>query len=77
MNGNNIKKRAYNKLDFTQDEEEKIISFVKINPELYDPKNSNFKNKIHKEKLWNDLAITMDKTGRFQLRALINYDSFK
>lgn len=56
-------KRTYVRLNFTQDEEEKIISFVKLHPELYDPKNENFKNKAHKDKLWNDLGKTFDKAG--------------
>lgn len=58
-------KRAYTKLQFTPDEEEKIISFVKMNPELYDPKNANYKNRSHRDKLWNELGETLDskKTG--------------
>lgn len=58
-------KRAFTKLAFTSDEEEKIISFVKNNPELYDPKNANYKNRSHRDKLWNELGETLDsrKTG--------------
>lgn len=54
------KKRVYSKLQFAREEEEKIITFVKLNPELYDPKNSKFKDKAHKEKLWNDLAVSFN-----------------
>lgn len=59
------KKRNYSKLHFTHDDEEKIITFVKQYPELYDPKNSNFKNKAHKDILWSDLGKTLDniRTG--------------
>lgn len=61
----NDKKRNYSRMHFTQDDEEKIITFVKQNPELYDPKNSNFKNKAHKDILWSDLGKTLDnnRTG--------------
>lgn len=58
----NSKKRAYSKLQFTRDEEEQIITFVKQNSELYDPKNVKFKDKAHKDKLWNDLAGLFDDT---------------
>lgn len=56
-------KRVYKKLDFTQDEESQIIDFVKQNPLLYDPRNADYKNKIMRDKLWNDLAEKMEKTG--------------
>lgn len=56
-------KRNYNRLDFSKDQEEKIISFVKQHPELYNPKHSEYKNKIRRDQLWNDLAKTMDKIG--------------
>lgn len=53
-------KRVYTKLSFSLEEEEKIINFVKEHAELYDPKNKEFKNKGHKEKLWNDFAVTLE-----------------
>lgn len=56
------KKQAYSKLPFTPDDEEKIISFVKENPELYDPKHLKFKDKSHKDKLWNDLGESFGDT---------------
>lgn len=56
-------KRNYKKLDFTKDEESKIIDFVKQNPLLFDPRHVDYKNKIMKDKLWNDIAKTMEKTG--------------
>lgn len=61
MDGKDInQKRAYTKLSFSQEDEEKIINFVKNNAELYDPKNINFKNKSHKDKLWSDFAKTLN-----------------
>lgn len=65
MTEKNSEKRAYSKLQFTPDEEEKIISFVKNNPELYDPKNPNYKIKAHRDKLWSELGNTLNnkKTG--------------
>lgn len=56
--GQKSQKRVYSKLSFSLEDEEKIINFVKEHAELYDPKNGQFKNKGHKDKLWNDLAIT-------------------
>lgn len=53
-------KRVYTKLAFSLEDEEKIINFVKENAELYDPKNGEFKNKSHKDKLWNDFAKTLE-----------------
>ena len=56
---NNLK-RTYTKLSFSQEDEEKIINFVKTNAELYDPKNGNFKNKSHKDKLWCEFAKSLN-----------------
>lgn len=53
------KRRVYAKLPFTHDDEEKKISFVKLNPELYNPKHDIYKNKEHKDRLWNDLGKTL------------------
>lgn len=54
-------KRAYNKLSFSSEDEETIINFVKEHAELYDPKNKKFKNKGHKDKLWSDLAHSLEE----------------
>lgn len=58
-------KRVYTKLSFSTEDEENIINFVKEHAELYDPKNKDFKNKGHKDKLWSDFANTLenDTTG--------------
>lgn len=53
-------KRVYTKLPFSSEDEEKIINFVRENAELYDPKNGEFKNKGHKDKLWSDFANTLE-----------------
>lgn len=63
INQNVSAKRVYTRLEFTREEEEQIISFVKLHPELYNLKHSDYKNKIKKDQLWNDLGITMNKKG--------------
>lgn len=74
----NNQKRAYTKLSFSPDDEEKIITFVKENPELYDLKNANFKNKNHKDKLWNDFAKTLDNNiSGWNFFPKINYSMFR
>lgn len=56
----NHQKRTYARLQFTKDEEENIITFVKEHPEIFDPKHENFKNKSHKDKLWNDFGEALE-----------------
>lgn len=62
MTDKSKERRVYAKLVFTHDDEEKIISFVKLNPELYNPKHANYKNKEHKDRLWNDLAKSLENS---------------
>lgn len=62
MTDKSKEKRVYSKMAFTHDDEEKIISFVKLNPELYNPKHANYKNKEHKDRLWNNFAISLENS---------------
>lgn len=57
-------KRSYTRLEFTKEEEEQIIDFVKQNPLLYDPRNPNYKNRTSRDKLWNDIATSLNKSGK-------------
>lgn len=56
-------KRVYTRLDFTLDQEERVIDFVKLNPPLYDPKDAMYKNKMYRDRLWADLGSSLNKTG--------------
>lgn len=56
-------KRTSNRLDFTLDQEEELIDFVKLNPALYNPKNAHYKNKMYKDRQWLELGTKINKTG--------------
>lgn len=56
-------KRPYVKISLSLDEEERMISFVKQHPEIYDPKNADYKNKAHKDMIWSDFAKTLNNDG--------------
>lgn len=57
-------KSSYTRLEFTKEEEEQIIDFVKQNPLLYDLRNPNYKNRTSRDKLWNDIATSLNKSGK-------------
>lgn len=59
----NGQKRAYHKLDFSLEEEESLIDFVKQNNVLYNPKHRDYKNKMFRDRIWEDIAATLKKTG--------------
>lgn len=57
-------KRSYTRLDFSVEQEEKLIEFVKENPALYDPSNEHYKNRTYRDRLWTEFGITIGgKTG--------------
>lgn len=56
-------KRSYTRLDFTLEDEEKLIDHVKSNPAHYNPSDINYKNKMYRERLWTKFAGTINKTG--------------
>lgn len=56
-------KRTYTRLEFTLEEEEKLIDFVKSNSALYNPKDSNYKNKMYRDRQWEKIADDIGKTG--------------
>lgn len=59
------KRKTYTKLDFTLEEEEELIDFVKSNPELFNPQNEHFKNKMFRDRLWAQFGEKIDKKGKF------------
>lgn len=57
-------KRTYTRLDFTLEDEEQLIDFVKSNPALYDPKSPHFKNKMYRDRLWLEFGNKIQKSGK-------------
>lgn len=57
-------KRTYTRLDFTLEQEEKLIEYVKTNPALYNPKEALYKNKTYRDRLWEDFGSSIEKTGK-------------
>lgn len=56
-------KPSYTRLDFSVEQEEQLIDFVKSNPPLYNPKDALYKNKMYRDRLWEDIGSILDKTG--------------
>lgn len=56
-------KRTYNRLDFTLEQEEKLIEHVKSNPALYNPKDSLYKSRTYRDRIWEDFGVTIGKSG--------------
>lgn len=56
-------KRTYTRLDFSLDQEEELIDFVKINPALYNPKEPFYKNKMYRDRLWAEFGEKINKSG--------------
>lgn len=59
------KKREYRRIQFSSEDEEALIEFVKTNQELYDPKHELYKNRDRKTQLWQKIASDLNKTGKF------------
>lgn len=57
-------KRIYQRTNFSLEDEETLIEFVKGNAELYDPKHKLYANRIRKSQLWQDFASKLNKTGK-------------
>lgn len=55
------KKRKYNKIKFSPEDEETLIDMVKENAELYNPRHEKYKDKHHKDRIWLDIAKQMNK----------------
>lgn len=63
-------KRAYTRLDFSLEQEEGIIEFVKSNPPLFNPKVPEYKNKMYRDRLWNQIGEKFGKSGNFWIELL-------
>lgn len=56
-------KRAYTRLDFSLEQEERLIDLVKENPCLYDPKDALYKNRSYRDQQWIKIGQAIDKPG--------------
>lgn len=65
-------KRNYNRLDFTLEQEEQIIDFVRHNPALHNPKESLYKNKNYRDRMWNELGTKINKAGMSTNNIILN-----
>lgn len=59
-------KRTYTRLDFSLENEEHLIDFVKQNPALFNPSNEHYKIKTYRDRLWEDFGATIDKSGDYK-----------
>lgn len=59
-------KRTYTRLDFTLEQEEELIDYVKVNPALFNPTMDLYKNKMYRDRLWEELGSKLGKTGNLQ-----------
>lgn len=65
-----VTKRAYTRLDFSLEQEEKLVDHVKMNSALYNPKDEHYKNKTYRDRLWEKFGETIDKPGDFHSSTL-------
>lgn len=53
-------KRNYSRLDFTPEQEEQLINYVKLNPAMFNPKDINYKNR---GSFFDRFGATINKSG--------------
>lgn len=56
-------KRNYTRLEFSLENEEQLIEFVKENPALFNPSHEHYKNKTYRNRLWEEFGATIEKSG--------------
>lgn len=63
---------------FTDDDEERLIDFVRTHTELIDPSNKFYKNQTVRKRLWAECAEEIGKTRKFwfQLNSILIYFRF-
>lgn len=57
-------KRTYTRLDFTVEQEEKLIEYVKAHPALFNPKDAQYKNRTYRDHLWIEFGSSIEKSGQ-------------
>lgn len=58
------------KVKFTDEEEEKIIDFVKSHEILYNAKHKNFRDSEAKNRLWQRLGTELNQNGMYLCKLL-------
>lgn len=56
-------KRTYTRLEFSIEQEEQLIDYVKTNPALYNPKDPQYKSRTYRDRLWEEFGQQINKTG--------------
>jgi hypothetical protein len=46
--------------------EEEFIELVRAKPELYDLTHKLYSDKVHKNKVWEEIGTALKKSGKFQ-----------
>lgn len=52
-------------------EDECLISFIEVHPELFNANHANYKNIIRKEHLWIEIAKSLERDGRFYTKIIM------
>lgn len=52
-------------MDFTVQEEGKLIKMVQTNTELFDFLHEKYKDPVHRDNVWADIAKTIGKSGMY------------
>lgn len=60
-------KRTYVRLDFSSEQEEKLIEYVQSHSVLYNVKDEMYKNKQYRDRLWGEFGDTINKPGIFRI----------
>lgn len=63
-------KRTYTRLDFTLEQEEKLIEYVKSNAALYNPKDGQYKSRTYRDRLWEEFGQTIEKSGNILVKSV-------
>lgn len=53
-------------LDFSENEKEILIDFVRNNPPLYRQQHERFKDTELKNRLWEEIGRRLNKTGKYK-----------
>lgn len=70
-------KRTYTKIDFTLEKEESLINFVKENEPLFNPRHELYRNRIHRDNLWLEISLVLEKSGELVLLLRLYLHSLK
>lgn len=54
------------KLNFSAEEEERLIEIVRKNTELFDLSDQKYRDATHKDNIWLDIANILGKPGMYK-----------